>query len=201
MSKAVGRPFGTGGKAREISPQEIRIIDQCLINTRWEHRNRCLFHLCLGGGFRISEASGLRIKDVRPNGKILSEIVLEKHSCKSGKSRTVFLTKQSQDHLKKYLDNRGEVSGSDPLFPTQKSPNRPMLANVATQIIGRIFKLAGVAGSSHSMRRTHANSLRRNGADIKIIKEQLGHSSLAITDRYFEVDPIEAKKAIEKLKF
>jgi len=118
-----------------------------------------------------------------------------------GKSRTVFLTKQSVEHLRRYLDSRGGISATDPLFPTQKR-NAPMLPNVAAQIIGRIFRLAGVENaSSHSMRRSHANALRRNGADIKIIKEQLGHSSLAITDRYFEVDPMEARKAIAGLRF
>jgi site-specific recombinase XerD len=55
--------------------------------------------------------------------------------------------------------------------------------------------------SSHSLRRTHANTLRRNGADLMIIKEQLGHASLAITQRYFETDPMEVQAAVDTLKF
>lgn len=43
--------------------------------------------------------------------------------------------------------------------------------------------------------------LRRQGVDLMIIKEQLGHSSLATTQRYFGVDPLEAKLAVDKLKF
>jgi len=32
-------------------------------------------------------------------------------------------------------------------------------------------------------------------------RRQLGHSSLAVTERYFEVDPIEQQRAIDNLKF
>ena len=70
------------------------------------------------------------------------------------------------------------------------------------KILARMFEQAAVDGaSSHSMRRTHANNLRRSGADLKIIQEQLGHSSLAITERYFDVDPLEKRAALAKLRF
>ena len=32
-------------------------------------------------------------------------------------------------------------------------------------------------------------------------RRQLGHSSLAITERYFDVDPLEAQRAVEQLRF
>ena len=61
--------------------------------------------------------------------------------------------------------------------------------------------ISSANASSHSLRRTHANTLRRTGVDLKVIQEQLGHSSLAVTERYFEVDPIEQQRAIEQLRF
>ena len=68
--------------------------------------------------------------------------------------------------------------------------------------LGGMFKAAGVANaSSHSLRRTHANELRRTGADLKLIQEQLGHRSLATTERYFDVDPLEKAAAMAKLRF
>ena len=74
--------------------------------------------------------------------------------------------------------------------------------NNAIKVLKRMFVAAGVAGaSSHSLRRTHANTLRRRGVDMMIIKEQLGHSSLATTQRYFDVDPAEARAAIAPLRF
>ena len=81
-------------------------------------------------------------------------------------------------------------------------PNDVMPSNTAIKILKTMFAAAGVANaSSHSLRRTHANRLRRRGADLHVIKEQLGHASLATTQRYFENDPVEIAAAVDGLKF
>ena len=197
-----GRPTGSGGKAEELTAQEIRRIDKCLIGTRHEFRNRCLLYLGLGSGMRISEMVALKVKDVAPHGEVLNRVVLEKHATKSGRSRTVALSSQAVGHLKKYLATVPPKSVEAPLFPSQKHPDKPMNSTWAIQMLHDMFREAGVANaSSHSLRRTHANTLRRNGADLMIIKEQLGHASLAITQRYFETDPMEVQAAVDTLKF
>lgn len=199
----MGRPVGSGGKAKELSQEEIKRIDLCLSGSKHELRNRALFYFCISSGVRIGEAVSLKIKDVRPNGKVLNQIVLEKHKCKSGKSRTVFLSKQGQDHLKRYLDSRKEPLQADtPLFPTQKKRSEPMSANVGAQLMAKIFKKAGVENaSSHSARRSFANAMRRGGCDLEVIRSALGHSSLSITQMYFQVDPVEAQRAVDSLRF
>ena len=199
-----GRPKGTGGKAEELSLEEIRRIDRLLKDKRFEKRNRALFFLGLGTGMRISEMIQLDVTDIAPRRKVLSRIVLEKHSTKSKKSRTIAVSKQAIQHLQAYIDKRFPPPSKPkgPLFPSQKNPNRPMSSTNAILTLEKMFREAGVENAStHSLRRTHANTLRRCGVDLKIIQEQLGHSSLAITERYFEVDPIEHQKAIELLKF
>ncbi len=198
-----GRPQGTGGKAEELTRDEIKRIDKCLAGTRHEIRNRALFYLGLGSGMRISELVGLKIKDIAPHGNVLNRIVLEKHSTKSKTSRTVALSKQAVTHLKTYLENRDKPLGPNaPLFPSQKHPKKPMNRSWAIQLLDGIFKDAAIANaSSHSLRRTHANSLRRNGVDLMIIQEQLGHSSLSTTQRYFRTDPVEVQTAVDQLRF
>lgn len=77
-----------------------------------------------------------------------------------------------------------------------------MTSTNAIMILKKMFLAAGVENtSSHSLRRTHANTLRRNGVDLKVIQEQLGHSSLAVTERYFTIDPLETQRAVEQLRF
>ena len=198
-----GRPTGTGGRAEELSRDQIRRIDKCLTGGRHELRNRALFYLGLGSGMRISEMVRLRVGDIAPHGKLLSRVVLEKHSTKSNRSRTVALSKQAVLHVRKYLESREQpLAPETPLFPSQKHPRRPMNTNWAVQLLQKMFQDAVVANaSSHSLRRTHANSLRSNGVDMMIIKEQLGHSSLATTQRYFQTDPVEVEKAVGGLKF
>lgn len=198
------RPKGTGGQAKTLSPAEIGRLNACLIGTRHESRNRALFFLGLGTGMRISEMVGLTLTDVLDaNGQVLDHIVLEKHSTKNKKSRTVFISKQAQKllqpHAQAVLAKRGRTA---PLFSGQKQPRTPMHPNVATHLVETLLKRAAIVhASSHSMRRTHANTLRRNGADLMLIKEQLGHHSLQVTQRYFQVDPIEAATVVGKLKF
>jgi integrase/recombinase XerD len=144
-----------------------------------------------------------RVWDVAPKGRVRGRIVLEKHSTKSKKSRTVAVSKQAVRWLQKYLNDRGPgLDTSEPLFPSQRWPNQAMSETNAILALKRMFQVAGVENaSSHSLRRTHANALRRNGVDLKVIQNQLGHSSLAVTERYFQVDPLEHQRAIEQLRF
>lgn len=204
----VGRPLGSGGQAKELSRDEIKRINLCLTGSLHEHRNRALFFLGLGSGMRIAEICQLRILDIAhldlKKGKveIFGNLVLEKHSTKSKKSRTVYLSKQACQAVKDYLEFREAKDESLPLFPSQMNPSAAIKANTAILMLSKMFKAAGVRhASSHSLRRTHANALRRKGVDLKIIQEQLGHSSLATTERYFKVDPVETKRAVENLKF
>jgi len=201
-----GRPKGSGGKAEELSTSEINRIDKCLVGTRHELRNRALLYLGLGSGMRIDEMMGMRLKDIAPHGAgsdLLSRIILEKHSTKSKRSRTIIVSRQALKHLRAYLEDRHPAPRpKDPIFAGGKSRHKPMNSTYAVQLLSKMFIKGGVPNaSSHSLRRTHANSLRRNGVDLMIIKEQLGHASLATTQRYFGVDPIEAQRAVDGLKF
>ena len=200
-----GRPKGSGGKAEELTPNQIKRINKCLCGTRHEHRNRALFYLGLGSGMRISELVGLTIEDVCPHDEVLNRIVLERHSTKSKRSRTVSISQQAVKAITTYLEMREEVEElylDEPLFPGQKNLWISLTPNGAKKTLQKMFEAAGVPNaSSHSLRRTHANTLRRMGTDLLIIQEQLGHSSLATTQRYFQADPLEIQNAINRLKF
>ena len=211
----MARPRGSGGKAKALTHEEIKRVDRCLTGTSTEERDRLLLYLGLGSGMRIGELTQLTIGHVAPFGAVLDQIILEKHTTKEGRSRTVFLSPQAIQQLKIYLahirtissvrrleERKGGLSGSFPLFWSKKKLFNSVTPNTGAKILSRMFKQAAVHGaSSHSLRRTHANNLRRSGADLKLIQEQLGHSSLAITERYFEVDPLEKKAALAKLRF
>lgn len=212
------RPKGSGGKAKPLTHDEIKRIDKCLTGTLNEERDRLLLYLGLGSGMRIGELTQLTVGDVAPYGKVLDEILLQKQATKEGRARRVYLAPQAVQALKHYLEHLKTISRikrlilaeSDdgciparvPLFWSQKRPLLPLSANTGAKVMARLFKLAAVSGaSSHSLRRTHANALRRAGVDLKVIQEQLGHASLAITERYFEVDPLEKRAAVARLRF
>jgi site-specific recombinase XerD len=49
----------------------------------------------------------------------------------------------------------------------------------------KVFKAAGVEGSSHDFRHTFAVELLKKGADIRAVSKALGHSSVTITERFY----------------
>lgn len=197
----MARPKGSGGQARVLTEQDLKQVSGFLHTQRHGLRDRALIYFCLGSAARIGEACGLLIQDVRaPNGRILKQVVLELHSTKSKRSRTIHLSPQAREHLKAYLDSRGPVEPDAPVFLTQKGCR--LSAAAGSQLVAKIFREAGlVNASSHSLRRTAANQLRRNGLDLGALQSLMGHANLNTTAVYFRVDPLEVSRAIERLRF
>ena len=52
----------------------------------------------------------------------------------------------------------------------------------------RIFALAGVRGSPHSIRHTFATEYLRAGGDLYRLSRILGHSNTRITERYIHLE-------------
>ena len=49
----------------------------------------------------------------------------------------------------------------------------------------KVFKEAGVQESSHAFRHTFAIELLKSGVDVRSVSKALGHSSVAITERFY----------------
>lgn len=51
----------------------------------------------------------------------------------------------------------------------------------------------------HDLRHTLATWLGRSGADLAVIQQQLGHSSIAVTNKYRHVIGSEVRDALDRL--
>ena len=67
-----------------------------------------------------------------------------------------------------------------------------------TQNFFWLFKRAGIAGaSSHSMRRTFITNLASKGIGVRVLASLAGHRSIAVTQRYIDVNDDMKRNAVE----
>ena len=132
-------------------------------------------------GLRISEALSLELRDV----DLDAGSVRVRHG-KGDKSRTVGVDEQTAALLARWIDRRRTLSpgARAPVFCTLEG------GRIDTSYVRRLLpRLAARAGvekrvHAHGLRHTHAAELAREGTPINIIRDDLGHTSLAVTDRY-----------------
>jgi site-specific recombinase XerD len=85
------------------------------------------------------------------------------------------------DALARWMDIRPR---SRALFCTLEG--RPVLSGYVRDMLKRKAARAGIEKRvhPHGLRHTHAAELVREGVPMNVIRDQLGHTSLATTDRY-----------------
>lgn len=187
-------------QAKVLTEKEIKKVIKLIESKRHAARNRCMFlmtHLC---GARVKETCSIRLADVlNADGSIKSEIRLTKDQTKGSKSRTIYVPEKMQEEIERYLkarfklQNLAAVSYTDTsraLFSNQKNPNRGFSPSTACQMMHYWYKEAKIeGGSSHSGRRGFITNLANKGVSVRILQELAGHSSLAVTQKYIDVNP------------
>jgi integrase/recombinase XerD len=147
-------------------------------------RNRALIEVMFATGMRVGEVASIRLADLFSDQQTLLV------SGKGGRQRLAFLLDDlSRASLREYLDLRAQVveSTTAALFVNAS------LARLSTQgisdVIAQLAEEAriGRAVTPHMIRHTAATLLLRNGADIRVVQEFLGHTSISTTQRYTHV--------------
>lgn len=123
-------------------------------------------------GMRIAELTRLNTREI--NGRRIMFIG------KGQKLREVYLSARTAENLTRFLGGReGYVWGGYSLN------GEPPSINTMRHRMAMAFKAAGLAGFyPHALRHSFATNLQRKGASIAEIKEMMGHSSVATTERY-----------------
>ena len=161
-----------------------RILDQselyALLNADTSDRNRLILNLFYYGGLRVSELINLTWKDL--NGEYLNVFG------KGSKTRIVRLPLKIVAELKEFKPCGSKRN--DYMFISVRTKSKLRRESV-TQLIKAIALSVGIDRpvSSHTLRHCHATNSLEKGAPISLVKETLGHSSVAITSRYLHVRP------------
>ena len=150
-------------------------------------RDRALVELLYATGLRAGELIGLEVFDVDLAGGLVRVRL-----GKGGKERFVPIGESAQKWLGEYLTHiRPRISERGGDAVRRLFLNRfghPMNHAAIGQLLLRYSQLTGIARvSCHTLRRTVATALLRNGADVPTVAELLGHSTLSTTQRYTKV--------------
>jgi integrase/recombinase XerD len=170
---------------KAISVDDVeRLIDASGIEaTILSVRDRALLELLYGTGARISESVGLAVDDV----DLEARTVLLRG--KGGKQRRVPLGSFAAKAVEAYLVR------ARPTLAANGTGNSTLLLNArggplsrqsAWTVLRTCAERAGlVAGiSPHTLRHSFATHLLEGGADVRVVQELLGHSSVTTTQIY-----------------
>lgn len=145
------------------------------------NRDKAIVFTLLDTGLRASELCNLLRKDVDLND---GSVVVRRG--KGGVGRVVYLGRRARRVLWRYLAEREEDSPDDFLFLNQRG--RPFTPNHLLRLVKRLGERAGVDGvHPHRFRHTFSIEYLRNGGDVFTLQRLLGHSSLAMVQRYLRL--------------
>ena len=148
-------------------------------------RNRAMFELFYATGIRVSECSGLRLKDIDFS---LSTILVKG---KGSKERYVPFGTYAHEALEKYINiSRGLLLKKEEheyVFVNYKGG--PLTSRGMRHVLNEIIKKASINAKihPHMLRHTFATHLLNNGADLRTVQELLGHENLSSTQIYTHV--------------
>lgn len=148
-------------------------------------QDRAILELFYSTGIRLSELTGLNTEDIN------IELKQVKVLGKGSKQRIVPLGSQSLSALFNHMRTRKQLFGTRTDEDARKAlflaPNGQRIYDRAVQRMVKdyLMKASEVTQKSpHVLRHSFATHLLDQGADIRIIKELLGHANLAATQVY-----------------
>jgi integrase/recombinase XerD len=178
-----------------LSPAQIdKLLAAPIAGEPLWRRDRAILELLYATGARVSELSGLRLRDTH-----LAERYCVCHG-KGDKQRVVPLGKAAQRAVEAYLERERPklAARRDPAseFLVLSSRGDRLARERIWELVKRCAKRAGVTSklSPHSLRHSFATHLLAGGADLRQVQELLGHASIATTQLYTHVDQTRLKK-------
>jgi len=172
--------------AAKILPEED--VVGLIVKTE-RPRDRALLSLLYAGGLRVSEAVGLKWKDLYPaTGEAITKGIAGYSNVyrKGGKTEPVGLPAKTWELIQSL---RGQAKDTEPVF--RSYGNRQLTTSGVWRIVRAAAKRAGISKpvSPHWLRHCCASHSLDRGASVALVKEHLGHSTVAVTSRYIHAKP------------
>ncbi len=145
-------------------------------------RNQAIIELFYGTGMRLSELHGLNINSIDQRAQLV------RVRGKGNKERVMPVTATAITCVKNYLRKRvGPSSFDAPLFTNGKGSrlSRRQIETIVNRELSAVSQQK--KRSPHVLRHSFATHMLDGGADIRAVKDLLGHASLSTTQIYTHV--------------
>ncbi|NLZ45471.1 MAG: tyrosine-type recombinase/integrase [Clostridiales bacterium] len=164
------------------------------IESKYQERDYCMLVLFLNCGMRLSELVGLDKRDYSKDNHTLRLFG------KGRKERIIYLNESCIDALEAYLEVRKNVE-TEPNALFLSRNNKRIDKRRVQQIVEENLTRAGLGNlgvTTHKLRHTAATLMYQHGnVDTLVLKEILGHKSIATTEIYTHLSSESLKKAAE----
>ena len=170
------------------------------LTTWYGRRDRALLMLATQTGLRVSELTGLRIRDVS-----LGHGAHVRCRGKGRKDRATPLRSDTVNVVRTWIDEQKDVDDA-PLFPSNR--DGPLSRDAVERLVARHCRTAANACPTltdknitpHSLRHTAAMALLQQGVGCTVIALWLGHESVETTQIYLHADLRIKERAMEQTR-
>ena len=197
------------GEDKIFSIEEIDRIRNTCWKRKWAGIKQKKYHLVrdwfmielgLFSGLRVDEMRQLRIGDIHVLGSHSSIFV---HNGKGGRRRNVWINAEFKEACEEFLKLRQHFGFDDneDALVFVSSTGAPISKRSIQKSFKRCAKTAGLSEKYHihCLRHTYATYLLKASRNIKLVKEQLGHSSIKTTEIYISLIKEDTKEALKNL--
>jgi integrase/recombinase XerC len=146
-------------------------------------RDRAILELLYSSGLRVSEVAELNVDDVN------TKEGLVKVRGKGKKERILPIGSKAIGAIKSYMVEKMLLKKKNKAMFINRSGTRLSDRSIR-RIVVKYSRMIGINGQigPHTLRHTFASHLLQAGADLRVIQELLGHSSLSTTQKYTHLD-------------
>ncbi len=171
------------------------LINSFDISKDDELRDKAIIETIYSSGLRVSELINLKIKDINIQEKIIKVLG------KGYKQREVPIRSEALYYIDLYLKNvRKKIISSDKTTLFVNKNGHKLTRQYIFEMIRKHSKIINLTKtiSPHTLRHSFATHLLSKGADLKTVKEMLGHENIETTQIYTHVAEEKIMNAYDK---
>jgi len=177
----------TGIDRPRIKQQDVKYLKHNqvlrLLDSIEDPRDKLIVRTIYATGVRVSELCNMNIEDID----------FDEHTIrirgKGDKMRTVFIDDDTRADILKFIGNR--IVG--PVFVGQQGKN------ISSRAIQHIFKNYAPSGiTPHKIRHSYASELYKRSKNLRVVQENLGHTSIKTTEIYLHTDIDERRQVYQQ---